>query len=377
MSPIPSIGLAELAILAGIVGLVAIIGVIVVAAIVKGRKKKSDTLRPEGARRSWIWIIIPILLVLIAIPLIVGVLGVLLVTPVRQSISVIGPGPEITMQPAVVTAPTATPPSAVTTSDVTPTHMLLPTLTPGETSSDALEPLPTSTANSKIAPLSLNPFSELTMFVVLPAIAGLVLLIGIVIVTAVLKRWQASDTQLKHSDINGVSGDKNAKTTRLRHLFLTFIFWIALSIFLVFDLGASVSVYFRFTAIYAGFWTLVGALFLYDRPMREKLLILSLFLIVIFSIRFVDWNSRKPFLKDLYSIQEGMTPAQVEQIMSDYRIGGGSPFLNGPETELNEQGEIVTGGITYLHTDEGWGNSDWGVVIFENGRVVRVEFLPD
>ena len=376
MSLIPSIGLAELAILAGIVGLVAIIAVIIVAAMVKGRKKKSDTLRPEGTRRSWIWIIIPTLLVLIAIPLIVGVLGVLLVTPVKQSISVIGPGPEITMQPAVVTAPTATPPSAVTTSDVTPTHML-PTLTPGETPSGALEPLPTSTANSKIAPLSLNPFSELTMFVVLPAIAGLVLLIGIVIVTAVLKRWQASDTQLKDSDMDGGNGDKNAKTTRLRHLFLTFIFWIALSVFLVFDLGASVSVYFRFTAIYAGFWTLVGALFLYNRPMRERLLILSLFLIVIFSIRFVDWNSRKPFLKDLYSIQEGMTPAQVEQIMSDYRIGGGSPFPDGPETELNEQGGIVTGGITYLHTDEGWGNSDWGVVIFENGRVVQVEFLPD
>ncbi|NIO72298.1 MAG: hypothetical protein GTN71_25565 [Anaerolineae bacterium] len=110
--------------------------------------------------------------------------------------------------------------------------------------------------------------------------------------------------------------------------------------------------------------------------MRQTLLILGLFVMVAFSVRFVDWNSRKPFLKDFYRIREGMTPAQVEQIMGDYMIGGGAP-LGSPKTELNERGEIVTGTVTYRHTDEGWGNSDWGVVTFEDGRVVKIEFLPD
>ena len=362
MSPFPNIGLAELGLLAGLAGLVALIVVIAVAAVVKRRKNKSDVPVSEGRRRSWIWIVALILLVMVAVPVIVAVSGGVMVTPVRQSTTVIDPEHKVTMQPVGVT---------VITSDTTPSDLLPPAPTPG-----ASEPAPTSIPNSR-AFLSLNPFNRLTMFVALPALAGLVLLVGAVIVAAVLRRWPVGDTQSKDSDMNGGNGDKNAKETRLRYLFLTFIFWIALSIFLAFDLGASVSVYFKFTIIYAGFWTLVGALFLHDRPWREKLLILSLFLIVVFAIRFVDWNSRKPFLKDLYTVQEGMTPAQVEQIMSGYRVGGGSPFFGGPETELDEQGEIVTGGITYLHTDKGWGDSDWGVVLFEHGRVVRVEFLAD
>ena len=109
---------------------------------------------------------------------------------------------------------------------------------------------------------------------------------------------------------------------------------------------------------------------------KPKALLLLPFLLVVFSVRFVDWNSRKPFLRDLYSIKEGMTPAQVERIMGAYIEGGGRP-LDSPANEVDERGEMVTGTVTYRHTDEGWGDSDWGVVTFENGRVVDVEFLPD
>jgi hypothetical protein len=151
---------------------------------------------------------------------------------------------------------------------------------------------------------------------------------------------------------------------------------LALSIFLILDLGLAVSLYLRFVAIYTAFWVLVGALLLYGHPMREKLLILGLLVMVAFSVRFIDWNSRKPFLKDFYRIREGMTPAQVEQIMGGYMIGGGAP-LGSPRTELNGWGEIVAGTVTYRHTNEGWGDSDWGVVTFENGRVVKIKFLPD
>jgi hypothetical protein len=158
---------------------------------------------------------------------------------------------------------------------------------------------------------------------------------------------------------------------------LAFAFWLALSIFLILDLGFSVSLYLRFVAIYTAFWVLVGALLLYGRPMREILLILGLFVMVAFSVRFMDWNSRKPFLKDFYRIREGMTVTQVEQIMSDYMQGDGRPLVPGRKDVFNERGEVVTGTITYRHTNEGWGNSDWGVVTFENGRVVKTKFLPD
>jgi len=218
--------------------------------------------------------------------------------------------------------------------------------------------------------LSLNPFNR-AIFIILPGIAGLVLLIGAAVVALVMKRWRGSDTQSKDTSANGDHGGIWARTTKVRYVLLAFAFWLALSIFLILDLGFSVSLYFRFVAIYTAFWVLVGALLLYGRPVRENLLILGLFVMVVFSVRLMDWNSRKPFLRDFYSIKEGMTAAQVEQIMGGYMKGGGRPIW------INPQGEIVTGTSTYRHTNEGWGNSDWGVVTFENGRVVQTEFLPD
>jgi hypothetical protein len=96
------------------------------------------------------------------------------------------------------------------------------------------------------------------------------------------------------------------------------------------------------------------------------------------AVRFVDWNSRKSFLRDFYSLQEGMTREQVDQTMSSYMkgVGGGPPNSQG-QYVYDEQGEVVTGWVTYRHTNEGWGDSDWGVVTLEDSRVVRLEFLPD
>jgi hypothetical protein len=121
-------------------------------------------------------------------------------------------------------------------------------------------------------------------------------------------------------------------------------------------------------------------LLLLGRPWKEKLLILGLFVAVLVSVRFVDWNSRKPFLKDLGQIEEGMTLSQVDQIMAGYE--------RGPEAEKPPVLDMMSGGgaseaslsrtwVTYRHTAEGWGNSDWGVVGFRDGLVVETRFLPD
>jgi hypothetical protein len=137
----------------------------------------------------------------------------------------------------------------------------------------------------------------------------------------------------------------------------------------------------QFVAIYAAFWALVGILLLIGSPRREKVLILSLLIVVLFSIRFVDWNSRKPFLKDFHRIKEGMTVEQVEQIMGDYMGGPCQPknSLGLPAGESGAKTEEPTlpEMAVYRHTDEGWGNSDWGEISFEKGRVVEIQFLPD
>jgi hypothetical protein len=75
-----------------------------------------------------------------------------------------------------------------------------------------------------------------------------------------------------------------------------------------------------------------------------------------------------------------MTESQVDQIMDGYikEYGGGPPpSLRAYEPRFDEQGSIVTGWVTYRHTDEGWGDSDWGEVTFEDRHVVETRFLHD
>jgi hypothetical protein len=71
-----------------------------------------------------------------------------------------------------------------------------------------------------------------------------------------------------------------------------------------------------------------------------------------------------------------MTETQVEQIMSSYRHGSGWPA--NPNPEAVEPGDlIVPETVIYRHTNAGWGDSDWGLIRYHDGRVVTVEFNPD
>jgi hypothetical protein len=167
---------------------------------------------------------------------------------------------------------------------------------------------------------------------------------------------------------------------RSRYVLVAFPLGIALGLYLMLDLEWSVSVYPWFIAIYAAFWGLVSLLIIWRSPRRHKLVMLGLLAIVLFTIRFVDWNTRKPFLRNLYSIRKGMTAAQVDHIMGGYMTGGGVP-AGSPGIRLDgrllEQGATARGTISYRHTNEGWGDSDWGIVTFEDGRVVDVRFDSD
>lgn len=165
-----------------------------------------------------------------------------------------------------------------------------------------------------------------------------------------------------------------------RTVLVMFPLGFALTFYVILDRALTVSVYWWFVGLYAAFWVLVMLLLLWAAPLRHKVLILGSLALIVVSMRFVDWNSRKPFLRDLYRIKEGMTPAQVDQIMGDYMTGGavspGNPGIR-LDGRLVEQGAQATGMICYRHTKEGWGNSDFGEVTFVDGRVVKVHFSPD
>jgi hypothetical protein len=110
----------------------------------------------------------------------------------------------------------------------------------------------------------------------------------------------------------------------------------------------------------------IGALVCWAIPRRRNLIVLALFVAAIACVQSIDWNTRKPFLRALGQVHAGMRVAEVDGVMAAYMR---SPAVPG---QLSASGQVI-----YRHTDEAWGNSDWGVVSYAQERVVRVEFLPD
>lgn len=118
------------------------------------------------------------------------------------------------------------------------------------------------------------------------------------------------------------------------------------------------------TGPFAAFFALPSLLLLWRAPLRLKFAFISTFLLLILVVRNIEWNSRKPFMDALNQIQTGMTVAQADAVMRG--------FMGGPHAGFSEYGTVG-----YRHTDEGWGNADIGLVTFGDGRVVKVEYLPD
>ena len=79
-------------------------------------------------------------------------------------------------------------------------------------------------------------------------------------------------------------------------------------------------------------------------------------------------GSRRLFLRDLGRVRAGMRVSEVEAIMADYMGGAG-------ENEARQT--AFTGQGCWRHSEGAAYGSDFGVVDFVEGRVVRVRFLAD
>lgn len=286
----------------------------------------------KWTQRSWRWIVV-LLAGLILLPLVMLGLGILWVTPLRVERSPLGE------EDAAMVVPSNGEPEIQPPDDAPETSLL-----------------------------SLNPQNPVHLFLVLPVLAALILLLTGGVGGLIWWRWFRPPEEEAQA-YEPASGQ--LLSSRVRYITFAVLAWVALSVFLIFDLLGSASLYSQFVAIYAAFWFLVGALLLHDRSRREQTLILVIFLILLFSLRFVDWNSRKPFLRTFYQIKQGMTYRQVEQVMDQY------PSSIDDDTEVDSEGLPVTGNVAYTHTDEGWGDSDLGWVVFRDGRVVKIDFLSD
>jgi hypothetical protein len=102
--------------------------------------------------------------------------------------------------------------------------------------------------------------------------------------------------------------------------------------------------------------------------------------VVVVSLAVTPWHPRKVFVRDLYSLQPGMTVDEVESVMGRYLKGAGSkwPMTTPTEYPAGIERSRATGAMMYRWNDSDWRyDSDWGLVTFANGRVTKVEFLPD
>ena len=209
---------------------------------------------------------------------------------------------------------------------------------------------------------------------------GLILMAVVAVVMMSARRLLRRDRILGDPDATERTQRSWAAVFTSRTVLVMFPLGFAMAFYVILDRVLTVSVHWRFVGLYAAFWVLFLLLLLLKASARDKLLIVGSLVVIFVGMRFVDWNSRKPFLRDLYRIKNGMTAAQVDQIMGDYMTGGavslGNPGIR-LDGRLLEQGERATGMIAYRHTDEGWGNSDFGEVTFVSGRVVNVHFSPD
>jgi hypothetical protein len=123
---------------------------------------------------------------------------------------------------------------------------------------------------------------------------------------------------------------------------------------------------------------------------------LAVILAVIAALYWVEWTTRKPFLRDLARVHVGMTEAEVRHIMGRYMEGTGWPAIPGSSpsnapgtlnivgsasqysTETSSSGQMaIRGSLVFRHSNDGAFNSDWGIISLSSGRVVSVEFSPD
>lgn len=114
---------------------------------------------------------------------------------------------------------------------------------------------------------------------------------------------------------------------------------------------------------YGALWGLFLAAWAMRQRSGRPLISLAVLAAGLVVLHLVPWTSRKVFLADLAQVHPGMTEEQVERAMARHRR------LSPPAQ--------AAGTRAYGHSLEPAFDSDVGLIHFDGGRVVKVEFLPD
>ena len=103
----------------------------------------------------------------------------------------------------------------------------------------------------------------------------------------------------------------------------------------------------------------------------SRLTLLALVICSVLATEYLDWNPRKPLIRDLYRVRVGMSVGEVEQIMTGHLKGFGTPD-NLARDFREEDNPIV-----YRTGEGGAYNADMATIRIKDGRVEAVDFLHD
>jgi hypothetical protein len=104
-------------------------------------------------------------------------------------------------------------------------------------------------------------------------------------------------------------------------------------------------------------------------PLSRRIVIVTSMLLLILSIKYMDWSPKKSFMRDLLQIRKGMTGVQVETIMSDQQKNFAQP-----ESEYFLHLNPTYSGEAVFRDNSG---EDIGVIEFQDGHVVNVQYIPE
>ncbi len=119
-------------------------------------------------------------------------------------------------------------------------------------------------------------------------------------------------------------------------------------------------------------WVSAGSAFV------ARMAIVLLGFLLVLSMRYWDFNSRKPFLRNFHGLAVGDTKEDAIRKMARFRLSGsGRGFVF---ARLRDRYPTLSERVEYLcftHTREGWGDSDWGLAYFVDGRLIDTQFSHD
>lgn len=138
---------------------------------------------------------------------------------------------------------------------------------------------------------------------------------------------------------------------------------VTVGLYLLLDKAASITLYPVAVALFCGLALLALLPLLHGRRRGVQVALSLALLCAMLAVQFVNWDSRQPFLRTFNQIETGMTVEQVDALMAGFMR---SPAHGGDDMSVG-----------YRHTDEGWGDSDIGLITIVDGRVAAREFLLD